>query len=103
MTTTPIIKWPENQFTSWADRARRLTWAANGMRSWTTAGTRCTGGTLNAAHNCLDVHVEEGRGDRPALIFDSPQTAVKDVRLPSAPRGGGLLRRRTRRTGAAEG
>ena len=33
-----------------------------------------TGGTTNTCHNCLDRHVEQGRGDQPALIYDSPIT-----------------------------
>ncbi len=31
-------------------------------------------GRLNVAHNCLDRHVEAGRGDQAALIYDSPMT-----------------------------
>jgi len=33
-----------------------------------------TGGELNTCHNALDIHVETGRGDQPALIYDSPVT-----------------------------
>ena len=33
-----------------------------------------TGGALNTCYNALDVHVEQGNGDRPALIYDSPVT-----------------------------
>jgi len=33
-----------------------------------------TGGRLNTCWNCLDRHVERGRGDQTALIFDSPVT-----------------------------
>ncbi len=32
------------------------------------------GGEVNTCYNALDLHVEEGRGDRPALIYDSPVT-----------------------------
>jgi propionyl-CoA synthetase len=31
-------------------------------------------GELNTAHNCLDRHVDAGRGEQPALIYDSPVT-----------------------------
>lgn len=34
------------------------------------------GGRLNTCYNCLDRHVDEGRGDRPALIYDSPVTGT---------------------------
>jgi propionyl-CoA synthetase len=32
------------------------------------------GGRFNTCYNCLDRHVEEGRGDQTALIYDSPVT-----------------------------
>ncbi len=33
-----------------------------------------TGGVLNTCHNALDRHVENGRADQAALIYDSPVT-----------------------------
>ena len=33
-----------------------------------------TGGELNTCYNALDVHADGGRGDQPALIYDSPVT-----------------------------
>ena len=36
-----------------------------------------SGGELNTCYNALDVHVENGRGDQPALIYDSPVTDTK--------------------------
>ena len=33
-----------------------------------------TGGRLNTCYNALDRHVDSGRGDQPALIYDSPVT-----------------------------
>ena len=73
----------------WERQASRLDWA----QPWHTAhtferpqriGTRedgtpeltvpriewFAGGALNAAHNCLDRHVDAGFGDRPALLFE---------------------------------
>ena len=32
------------------------------------------GGEVNTCYNALDLHVEEGRGNQPALIYDSPVT-----------------------------
>ena len=32
------------------------------------------GGEMNTCYNALDLHVDEGRGDQPALIYDSPVT-----------------------------
>ena len=36
-----------------------------------------SGGTLNTCHNALDRHVDSGRGDQHALIYDSPVTGTK--------------------------
>jgi propionyl-CoA synthetase len=35
------------------------------------------GGRLNTAHNALDRHLERGRADQPALIYDSPVADTK--------------------------
>jgi propionyl-CoA synthetase len=35
------------------------------------------GGELNTCYNALDRHVEDGRGDQAALIYDSPATGAK--------------------------
>src|SRR5690606_27719585 len=60
--------------------------AARGV-SWTKAPTKALDdsraplyrwfpdGELNTAYNALDRHVEAGRGDQPALIWDSPVTS----------------------------
>ena len=34
------------------------------------------GGVLNTCDNALDVHIEQGRGKQPALIYDSPVTGT---------------------------
>jgi len=38
-----------------------------------------TGGELNTCYNCVDLHVENGRGDQAALIHDSPVTESKRI------------------------
>jgi propionyl-CoA synthetase len=35
-----------------------------------------SGGVLNTCYNVLDTHVENGRGDQVALIYDSPVTGT---------------------------
>ncbi|MCH7889746.1 MAG: propionyl-CoA synthetase [Proteobacteria bacterium] len=35
-----------------------------------------TGGVTNTCYNALDLHVENGRGDQPAIIYDSPVTGT---------------------------
>ncbi|XP_071242406.1 acyl-CoA synthetase short-chain family member 3, mitochondrial-like isoform X2 [Salvelinus alpinus] len=37
------------------------------------------GGELNVCHNAVDRHVESGRGDQPAIIYDSPVTGTKQT------------------------
>ena len=37
------------------------------------------GGKINTSYNCLDVHVQNGRGDQTALIYDSPMTGKKET------------------------
>ncbi|XP_030197857.1 acyl-CoA synthetase short-chain family member 3, mitochondrial [Gadus morhua] len=37
------------------------------------------GGKLNMCHNAVDRHVESGRGDQPAIIYDSPVSGTKKV------------------------
>jgi propionyl-CoA synthetase len=62
--------------TFWADKARAIPWLKppltilsqdeNGMDRWFADGE------LNTAYIALDFHIEQGRGDQPALIYDSP-------------------------------
>jgi propionyl-CoA synthetase len=35
-----------------------------------------TGGEMNTCYNCVDYHVENGRGDQVAVIYDSPITGT---------------------------
>jgi propionyl-CoA synthetase len=35
------------------------------------------GGTLNTCHNAVDRHVASGRGEQPALVYDSPVASAK--------------------------
>ncbi len=62
--------------TFWAEQARALSWYkqpqtiigkdANGVDRWFVDGE------LNTCYLALDVHVEAGRGDTTAMIYDSP-------------------------------
>ncbi len=67
--------------TFWAEAARAIDW----HRSWDTvleadaspAARWFTGAEVNTCHNAVDRHVEAGRGDQAALIYDSPVTSTK--------------------------
>ena len=59
----------------WARQAReRITWSKDFEQTldWSEApfAKWFVGGELNAAHNCVDRHVEAGRGDRVAIHFE---------------------------------
>ncbi|MDH5354306.1 MAG: propionyl-CoA synthetase [Gammaproteobacteria bacterium] len=65
----------------WADKAGLIEWFkppqnilstdANGIQRWYADGE------LNTSHLALDYHVENGRADQAALIYDSPVTGQK--------------------------
>ena len=65
----------------WAEAARHIDW----QRQWehvldVSAAPLYrwfSGGTLNTCYNALDRHVENGRADQSALIYDSPVTDTK--------------------------
>ena len=62
----------------WADAASGINW----IEPWTEILDRSnpphfrwfTGGVLNTCYNCVDRHVEAGRGDQAAIIYDSALT-----------------------------
>ena len=74
------IKKPE-QF--WSKQAEKIDWFKSpekifsqddhGFYSW------FEGGTLNTCYLALDKHVADGRGNQPALIYDSPVTDKKQT------------------------
>jgi acetyl-CoA synthetase len=57
----------------WAEQAERLTWATkwDTVLDWQAPFAKWfVGGTLNAAYNCVDRHVEAGKGDKVALHWE---------------------------------
>jgi propionyl-CoA synthetase len=65
----------------WLKAAEAIDWIEKPLRAF-DAGQGVYGrwfpdGVLNACHNMLDRHVEDGRGDQTALIYDSPVTGAK--------------------------
>ena len=65
----------------WAEKAKQLPWYKepeqilsedkNGMQRWFADGE------MNTCYMALDYHVEQGRGEQAAIIYDSPVTGVK--------------------------
>jgi propionyl-CoA synthetase len=90
----------------WAEQARALHWD----RPWDEVLDRGTaplyrwfpGGRINTCYNALDRHVEAGRGEQAALIYDSPltntitSTTYRELRDRVALFAGALLRQGVR-------
>ncbi len=65
----------------WSEAAKRVAWIKppvttrqsrdDGLADW------FGGGTLNTCHLALDLHIEQGRGDQLALIYDSPASGER--------------------------
>ncbi|MDT8273956.1 MAG: propionyl-CoA synthetase, partial [Desulfomonilia bacterium] len=64
----------------WGDAAQKIQWE----KSWDTVLDASkkpfffwfSGGRLNTCYNALDCHVENGRGNQAAIIYDSPVTST---------------------------
>ena len=69
------IEYPEE---FWAEAATAIDWASKWNRVLDDSNPPFyrwfTGGRLNTCHNALDRHVDGGRADQAALIYDSPLT-----------------------------
>ena len=60
--------------TFWEAAARQIDWYAQPAATYAEGQGWFPGGLINTCHNCLDRHVANGRGEAPALIYDSPVT-----------------------------
>ncbi len=62
----------------WAEAAAAIDWNTKWSRVLDDSNAPFyrwfTGGRLNTCHNALDRHVDGGRADQPAIIYDSPLT-----------------------------
>jgi len=68
----------ENPKSFWADAAEEIHWFKKWERVLDDSRPPFyrwfVGGELNTCYNALDLHVEQGRGEQLALIYDSPVT-----------------------------
>ncbi|MGI9479752.1 MAG: propionyl-CoA synthetase [Hyphomicrobiaceae bacterium] len=75
--------WKSNPEEFWAKAAQDVTW----YKLWDKVfdpymgeyGRWFAGSECNTAYNCLDRHVEDGRGEQAAIIYDSPVTDTKQT------------------------
>ncbi|MBK8375675.1 MAG: AMP-binding protein [Sphingomonadales bacterium] len=58
----------------WLQAAEAIDWFEKPVRAYDEAKGWFPGAVLNSCYNCLDRHVDAGRGDAAALIYDSPVT-----------------------------
>ena len=67
----------------WAERASALDWAQewDQVLDWSEPpfAKWFVGGKLNVAHNCVDRHVEAGRGDRVAIHWRGEEGEERDI------------------------
>jgi propionyl-CoA synthetase len=67
----------------WAEAAAEIDWIEPWDRVFDDSRAPMfrwfTGGRINTCYNALDRHVERGRGEQPALIYDSPVTEMVGV------------------------
>lgn len=65
----------------WADAARAVTWTREPTQILDDSNPPFyrwyADGEMNTCANALDRHVDDGRGEQPALIYDSPVTGTK--------------------------
>ncbi|KAI7791640.1 acyl-CoA synthetase short-chain family member 3, mitochondrial [Triplophysa rosa] len=67
----------------WSKAAQGISWFEHWTQTLDNTDTLFpkwfVGGKLNVCYNAVDRHVENGRGDQAAVIYDSPVTATKQV------------------------
>ncbi|OBB37302.1 propionyl-CoA synthetase [Mycobacterium sp. 852002-51961_SCH5331710] len=67
----------------WADAARAVTWTREPTQILDDSNPPFyrwyPDGEMNTCANALDRHVDDGRGEQPALIYDSPVTETKET------------------------
>lgn len=65
----------------WGEAARRISWSRPSDKALDDSNAPFyrwfSGGELNTCYNAVDRHVESGRADQLAVIYDSPVTGTK--------------------------
>jgi propionyl-CoA synthetase len=74
--------WKNDPISFWEEKAKNIDW----FKPWektleekeSSSWSWFTGGSLNTCYNCIDRHIKRGKGDKVAIIFDSPITNYKN-------------------------
>ena len=74
-------QWRADPQAFWAEAAREISWIKEPERIFDSEagvyGRWFPDARVNACYNAVDRHVEAGRGDQPAIYYDSPVTGTK--------------------------
>ena len=73
--------WQHDQEQFWAKQAEAVSWMEHPKTVFKKIDNQerwYPDGTLNTCYNCVDRHVENGRGEATALIYDSPVTGKQE-------------------------
>jgi propionyl-CoA synthetase len=73
--------WKADPEKFWAEAAREIDWSKPAQKVFDPEagiyGRWFVGGECNACHNAVDRHVERGRAEQAAIVYDSPVTGTK--------------------------
>lgn len=73
--------WKADPEAFWMEAAEAISWTKKPTRALDSSNAPLyewfTGGEANTCYNALDRHVEAGRGEQTAIIYDSPITGAK--------------------------
>src|SRR2546428_14196670 len=78
--SSDLARWARDLEGFWAEAGEAIHWSKRWDRVLDSARAPFyrwfPGATVNTCENALDWHVEHGRADQPALIYDSPVTGT---------------------------
>jgi len=76
-------QWQKQPEQFWLDAAKAIDWYKTPVKAFDKDagphGRWYPDASCNTCYNAIDRHVKSGRGDQPALIYDSPLTGTKAV------------------------
>src|SRR6185436_11947728 len=77
-------RWQHDPEGFWGEAAQEIDWIEPAKRVFDPDagiyGRWFVGGVCNTCWNAVDRHVRQGRGEQPAIIYDSPLAGSADVR-----------------------
>ena len=92
--------------TFWGDVANELHWFQpwDTVTEWNEPFVKWfVGGKTNIAYNCLDFQIEQGRGDKQALLLGGRTGRQTHLHLPRTAHGSVQIRQRLKRSGRQKG